>query len=121
MTFSMIWRTRSPLVRMISVSRLSSSDSVADSASSCAAWLMAPTGIADLVRDAGREAPQSRELGLLDLGGQQLGVLEEHDDGRGFGAAERGEVRLDDVAAIGGDEGVRGRGRRGSALAPGFQ
>ncbi len=65
--------------------------------------------------------PRSRELGLLDLGGQQLGVLEEHDDGRGLSAAQRSEVRLDDVAAIGGDEGMRGRGGRGGALAPRLQ
>ena len=55
------------------------------------------------------------ELGLLDLRGQELGVLEEHDDRRRLGTAERGEMRLDDVAAVGGDEGLRrARGLRGA-------
>jgi hypothetical protein len=77
--------------------------------------------VADLVRDARGQPAEAGELGLLDLGGQQLGVLEEHDDRRGLAAAERGEMRLDHVAAVVGDEGVRRRGRRRGALPPGLQ
>ena len=116
MTFSMIWRTRSPLVRTISVRRLSSADSDADSAEQLRRVAHGADGIADLVRDAGGKSPEPRELGLLDLRGQQFGVFEEHDDRRRLGTAERGEMRLDHVAAVGGDEGVRGRRGAGGAL-----
>ena len=115
-TFSMIWRTRSPLVRMISVRRLSSSESDGRFAQQLRRVAHGADGIADLVRDAGRQAAEPRELGLLDLRGEQLGVFEEHDDRRGIRAAERGEMRLDHVAAIGRHEGLRGRGRRRGAL-----
>ena len=94
------------------------------SPSSCAAWLIAPTGIADLVRDAGGEAAQRRELGLLDPRGQRAGVLEEDQHRRGLGGSERREVRLDAARPVGGGEGARGclRPGRGSALrAPGGQ
>ena len=68
-------------------------------------------GIADLVRDARGQPAERRELRLLDLGREQLGVFEEHDDRRGFRAAERREMRLDHVAAVGRDERVRRRRR----------
>ncbi len=68
-----------------------------------------------------RQATEAGELGLLDFRGQQLGVFEEHDDRSRLGAAERGEMRLDDVTAVGGHEGVRGRRRRGGARPPGLE
>ena len=115
-TFSMIWRTRSPLVRTISVRRLSSSDSDGGFAEQLRGVAHGADGIADLVRDAGGQPAERRELRLLDLRREQLGVLEEHDDRRGLGAAERREMRLDHVAAVGRDEGLRRRGRRRRAL-----
>ena len=41
--------------------------------------------------------------------------------GDGLRAAERGEMRLDHVAAVGGDEGLRGRRGLCGALPPGLQ
>ncbi len=56
MTFSMICRTRSPLVRMISVSRLSSAESYADFAQQLRRVAHGADRVADLVRDAGATA-----------------------------------------------------------------
>ena len=117
-TFSMIWRTRSPLVRTISVSRLSSADSDGGFAEQLRGVAHGAHRVADLVRDAGRQPAEPGELGLLDLGRQQFGVFEEHDDRRGLRAAERREMRLDHVAAVGRDEGLRwaaGIARRAAA------
>ena len=121
MTFSMICRTRSPLVRTISVSRLSSSDRDRGFREQLRRMAHGAHGIADLMGDARGKPAEPGQLGLLDLGGQQLGVFEENDDRRRFATTERREVRLDDVAAIGGDEGLRGRRGVGGVLPPGFE
>ena len=75
-------------------------------------------GIADLVRDARGQPAETGELGLLDFRGEQLGVFQEDDDRRRFAAAERCEVRLDHMAAIGRHERLRGRRRVRGALPP---
>jgi hypothetical protein len=77
--------------------------------------------VADFVRDAGRQPAEARELGLLDLGRQQLGVLEKGDDGRRLGAAQRAKCGWMTVAAIGGDESLRRRAGGAGAGTPGFQ
>ena len=50
--------------------------------------------IADLVRDAGAQAAERRELRLLDALGDQRRVLEEDHHAAAAAAAERREVRL---------------------------
>ena len=53
-TLLMIVLTRSELLRMMSVSLRHQAARLGLSASSCPAWLMAPTGFRDFMRDAGR-------------------------------------------------------------------
>src|SRR5207249_2982241 len=81
-------------------------------------------GVANLVGDAGAQASEGRELGLLDLLGDEARVLEKNQHRRRARGAERGEVRPDHPPAVGGYEGwIPGR-RRSAApttLTPGLE
>ena len=121
-TFSMICRTRSPLVRTISVSRLSSSDSDADSPSSCAAWLMAPTGLRISCAMLADSRPSPASLDCWILAASSSVSSRNTMTGDRLRPAERCEMRLDDVAAVGGDEGLRAAAASPEvALPPGFE
>jgi hypothetical protein len=63
----------------------------------------------------------ARELGLLDLRREQFRVFEEHDDRRRLGAAERGEMRLHDVATVVRHEGLRRQRVTGASRPPCFE
>ena len=103
-TLSMIVLTRSPLLVMMSVSRRSCVDSVGDFGQQLRGVAHRADRVADLVRDAGAEPAERGELRLLHALDDQRRVLEE-DQRRSLAAAvERHEVRLDQAAAVGGEQ-----------------
>ncbi len=101
---------------MISVSRRSSGASCDGLGEQLRGVAHRADRVSDLVGDARRQPAERRELGLLDALGDRAGVGEEGDHGTGAVAAERGEMRLELAAAVGGDQ--RGIGQRHTARAP---
>src|SRR5579872_6685594 len=80
--------------------------------------------ITDLVRDAGAQPAQGRELRLLHFRRDEARVLQEDEHGRGRGGAERREMRADDLRAVGADKGLLQRrkdARIAAALPPALE
>ncbi len=81
-------------------------------------------GVADLVGDAGAQASQGCELGLLHLLAEEAGVLQEDQQRPRVPGTQGREVRPDHARTVGGDERrVHGGQCRAhtAALAPGLQ
>src|SRR5262245_46971410 len=76
-------------------------------------------GIADLMRDAGTESPERRELRLLQPLGENAGVLQKNQDRSGILSAEWSEMRFDRAQAIRGHKRGRIRRHRVRTLSPG--
>ncbi len=113
--------TRPALPWMISISRRSGPDSPSDSSSSCAAWLIAPTGLRISCAMLADKPAQRGQLVLLDprrLGAQ---VLQEDDRRAGPAMAQRREMRPHLAQAIGGDQRSGNVLVGARALAPGLQ
>ena len=78
---------------MIVISRCAVSLAAGSSCRSSAAWLIAPSGIAHLVRDVGGEPAERGELHLARFGLYARQVLEENDRARAAPPSDRHEAR----------------------------
>ena len=91
----------------------------ADSASSCAAWLMAPTGLRISCAMLAESRPSAASLDCCTFSRRGSVSSRNTSTGAGLDAAERREVGPDHAAAVGGDEGLRRASGAAVVLAPG--
>ena len=106
-TLLMMVLTRSPLLVMMSVRRRSWRRQLGRLRQQLRGMAHRADRVADLVRDAGAEPAERRELRLLHALDDQRGVLEEYQRRPLAAAVERDEMRLDQAAAVGGEHGQR--------------
>ena len=92
-----------------------------DSPSSCAAWLIAPTGLRISCAMLADSRPSPASLDCWILAASSSVSSRNTMTGAGSLPPSEREMRLDHVAAVGRDEGLRGRRGRRGALPPGLE